>query len=102
VVGDFGGHGRRDGLAWYQDNTIFTFSGAGLATVGSVSGVNDPNAQLYPIDYNNDGRDDLAVFYPAVGELHVWVSNGSTFASIGKVRGPGVGAAHTAVTGHFG
>ena len=38
--------------------------GAGVEHRRHVDGVNDPNVRLFAIDYNHDGYDDLALYYP--------------------------------------
>jgi hypothetical protein len=92
------GDGYRDSIAWLENGTIFTFAGSGLPTIGSVGGIGTP-AWARTGDQNHDGRDDL--YWYEDTNIYVLASNGTTFHSIGVVRGPGIGAPSWAVTGDF-
>jgi GH25 family lysozyme M1 (1,4-beta-N-acetylmuramidase) len=94
------GRTLRDDIAWYQNPTVFTFSGTALSTIGSVPGIGVPEWAGVG-DYNHDGRDDLYWFYGDTGTMHVLTSTGSTFVSIGAVRGPGIGHPVWAGVGDF-
>lgn len=99
VVGDFNGDGWADDIAWLQTPQLFTFVGSCLCTRGEVDGIGSP-VWYGAGDYNGDGRDDL-FWYHADTNLYVLLSNGTTFHSIGAVRGPGIGAPQWAGGGHF-
>jgi hypothetical protein len=90
--------GYRADIAWLENGTVFTFSGSGLSTVGSVSGIYTA-AWAGVGDYHHDGKDDL--YWYQSTNVYVLESNGTAFHSIGSVRGPGVGAPTWAATGSF-
>jgi hypothetical protein len=99
VTGDFTGDGYRDSIAWLQGGTLFTFGGSGLATVGGVGGISTPTFGGVG-DWNHDGKEDL-YWYGSDTNIYVLESNGTTFHSIGSVRGPGIGTPSWAATGNF-
>ncbi|MEV4623925.1 VCBS repeat-containing protein, partial [Asanoa sp. NPDC049573] len=98
-VGDFDGDGYRDDIAWLQGSALFTFSGTGLATIGSVDGLGTPTWAGVG-DYTHDGKDDLFWFYPD-GTLHTCESTGTTFTNCTMRRGPGIGTPDWAGVGDF-
>jgi hypothetical protein len=98
-VGDFDGDGYRDDIAWHQGSTIYTFSGTGLATIGSVDGPGTPTWAGVG-DYTHDGKDDLFWSYPD-GTIHTCESTGSTFTNCTLRRGPGIGTPDWAGVGDF-
>lgn len=80
---------------------MYTFVGTGLNTVGQVGGVGVANWAGIG-DYNRDGRDDIYLYYAGSDQsIYVLLSNGSTFGSVGRVRGPGIGQPSWAATGDF-
>jgi GH25 family lysozyme M1 (1,4-beta-N-acetylmuramidase) len=99
AVGDFDGDGYADDLAWLQPGVLFLFTGPGLGTVSAIPLATPTWAGVG--DYNHDGRDDLYWYYASNGSIHVLLSTGRGFASIGMVRGPGVGAPTWAGVGNF-
>jgi GH25 family lysozyme M1 (1,4-beta-N-acetylmuramidase) len=88
-VGDFDGDGYRDDLAWLQQGVLFLFSGPALSTVSAIPLAAPTWAGVG--DFNHDGRDDLFWYYARNGSIHVLLSTGRGFVSIGMARGPGVG-----------
>jgi GH25 family lysozyme M1 (1,4-beta-N-acetylmuramidase) len=98
-VGDFDGDGYDDDLAWLQPGVLFLFTGAHLGTVSAIPLASPTWAGVG--DYNHDGRDDLYWYYAGNGSVHVLLSTGRSFRSIGMVRGPGVGAPTWAGVGDF-
>ncbi len=99
AVGDFDGDGYADDLAWLQGGVLFLFTGAGLGTAGAIPLATPTWAGVG--DYNHDGRDDLFWYYAGNGSLHVLLSTGRSFVSIGMVRGPGIGVPSWAGVGNF-
>jgi hypothetical protein len=99
-VGDFDGDGWRDDIAWLQGSSLFTFSGSGFSTIGSVGGIGTPTWAGVG-DYNHDGKDDVFWYYGGDGTIHTCTSTGTTFSSCSQRRGPGVGAPDWAGVGNF-
>ncbi|HWB35647.1 MAG TPA: GH25 family lysozyme, partial [Rugosimonospora sp.] len=91
--------GYRDDLAWLQGSTLFTFSGTTLTTVNSLPLAAPTWAGVG--DYDHDGHSDLFWYYASNGTIHVVLGRGVSFASIGPVRGPGVGVPIWAGVGDF-
>jgi subtilisin family serine protease len=99
--GDFNGDGYRNEIAWLQGSTLFTFAGTGLSTVGQVGGIGYPDWAGVG-DYNRDGKDDLFWYHGGTdGSIYVLRSTGTSFVSIGRIRGPGIGMPSRAATGDF-
>jgi hypothetical protein len=93
--------GFANDIAWQQGTTVYTFAGTGLSTVGQVGGIGVANWAGVG-DYNRDGKDDIYLYYAGTDQsIYVLQSNGSTFSSIGRVRGPGIGQPSWAATGDF-
>lgn len=91
----------RHGLAWLEGTRLFMFAGAGLSTVGYVDGIGRPD-WAGAGDYNKDGKEDLFWYHAgADSSIYVLLSTGSSFGSVGRVRGPGIGRPTWAATGDF-
>ncbi len=97
--GVFRPRGYADDLAWLQGGRLFTFSGTGLSTIASIPLATPTWAGSG--DYDHDGQGDLFWYYASNGTIHLLLGRGTSFTSIGAVRGPGVGRPTWAATGDF-
>lgn len=83
---DFNGDGFSDLLAFYPDGEFYVILSDGDEFVDSgfwISGLGDYTSIPFTGDFNNDGKDDVAVMNPEDGRVQAGLSDGSSFSSDG-------------------
>lgn len=79
--GSLGSSGRRADLAWFQNPTLYTFTGPSLGTSGSS--IYSSPAWGGVGDYNHDGKDDLFLYNSSNDTIYWMSSNGTTLGANG-------------------